>query len=202
MRSEMVMTACMTCSIIRMVNALVPDGPDRLHHGGDLRRIEAGQDFVQQQQIRPGRQGPGQLQALLLGHVEAAGRLVGPVHQAHLGQGLIGQTGRGAQGVAFPAEAGPHHDVFPDRQIVEGPHHLVGPGQAPPGHLIGGQAGDLFAPENHLARGRGIDAVDHVEQGGFAGAVGADEPQDLALGQIEGDVRQGLEAAEALGRLP
>ena len=75
----------------------------------------------------------------------------------------------------------------------------MGPGQTPPGHFIRGQAGDILTPEDHLARCRGIDPVDDVEQGGFAGAVGADESQDLALGQIKGDVGQGLEAAEALG---
>ncbi len=75
----------------------------------------------------------------------------------------------------LPTEAGPHHDVFQNGEIIKRPDHLVGSGQTPPGHLVGGQAGDLFAPEDYLACRRGIDAVDHVEQGSLAGAVGADE---------------------------
>ena len=53
----------------------------------------------------------------------------------------------------------------------------------------------------HPAALRGIDPVDDVEQGGFAGAVGTDQPQNLPGAQIEGNVGEGLEAAEALGNV-
>ena len=82
---------------------------------------------------------------------------------------------------------------------AERPHHLVGPGQAPAGHLVGGQAGDLLTPEEHLPWVRCINPVDDVEQGGLAGAVGADESQDLPLRQLKGDIAQGLEPAETFG---
>ena len=53
--------------------------------------------------------------------------------------------------MVFPAETGPHHDVFPHREFGEGAHHLVGPGQSPPGHFIRGLAGDIFTPKDHPA---------------------------------------------------
>ena len=65
----------------------VPDGANGLHHGGDFRRIEARQHFIQQQEIRAGRQGPGHLQAFLLGHVEAPRGLIAPVQEIHLSPG-------------------------------------------------------------------------------------------------------------------
>ena len=122
------------------------------HHVGDLRGVEAGQHFVQQQQIRAGRQGPGQFQALLLRHVEAARQPLSQLRQTHLRQGLFRHGGGPAQGVAFPAKTGPHHDVFQDGEFVQGADHLVGPGQTPPGHLVGGQAANLFPPEESPGR--------------------------------------------------
>jgi hypothetical protein len=42
-----------------------------------------------------------------------------------------------------------------------------------------------------------IDAVDHVEHRALAGAVGADDGADLVLADVEGNVGQRLDAAEA-----
>src|SRR5262249_4277772 len=49
----------------------------------------------------------------------------------------------------------------------------------------------------HLARGGLVDAGDHVEAGRLAGAVRADEPDDLALAHLQLDVVDGAQAAEA-----
>ena len=202
MRSEMLIMACMTCSIMRMVMPLsliwrmvsiilaISEG------------LRPARTSSRSKQIRLGAQGPGQLQALFLGDVEAAGGVVGLVGQPHLGQDILGHPGGFGQGQLLPAVAGPHHDVFPHRQVGERPDHLVGPGQAAAGHLVGRKAGDVLILEHNPAVFRFKHPVDGIEQRGLAGAVGADETQDLPGAQLKGDIAQRLEPAEALGDVP
>ena len=58
--------------------------------------------------------------------------------------------------------------------------------------LYGSQAGDALAGEADVAVGRLVDAGDHVEDRGLAGAVGADHADDLALVDAEVELGQGL----------
>ena len=61
----------------------------------------------------------------------------------------------------------------------------------------GGEAVDAAAAEQYAAdRGAG-DAGDHVEQGGLAGAVGADDAEQLAGPHVEVHGVGGEHAAEA-----
>ena len=46
-----------------------------------------------------------------------------------------------------------------------------------------------------LAAGGGGDAREDFEQGAFAGAIAADDAEDLALANLEADVAQGPEFA-------
>ena len=63
----------------------------------------------------------------------------------------------------------------------------------------GGLMGDgIEAVELHAAAGRRQQRGEHLDGGGFAGAVGAEKREDLALGDIEGDVVDGGEVAEFL----
>src|SRR5437764_452610 len=55
------------------------------------------------------------------------------------------------------------------------------------------------AVERDAAAVQPIDAADAVEEGGLAGAVGADQAQDLALGDREADVAERGHSAKALG---
>src|SRR5690606_5782301 len=57
------------------------------------------------------------------------------------------------------------------------------------------------ALQPHRAGRRIQLAVDHVEGGGLAGAVGADQGKQLALVKIEADVVHGKVAAELLGKV-
>ena len=45
-----------------------------------------------------------------------------------------------------------------------------------------------------------VDAGDEIEDGGLAGAVGADQADDLALLDVEGEIVDGAETAEVLGQ--
>ena len=78
--------------------------------------------------------------------------------------------------------------------------HLEGHGFVHTGD-VPGMAVDLLALEEDLPFLRRVDAVDTVEQGRFSRSIGADQPQDLSLRQIECGVRQGLQAAKALGHI-
>jgi hypothetical protein len=59
-------------------------------------------------------------------------------------------------------------------------HVLEGAAHAHAGDLARGVAGHRLAEEAHLARGRRIHARDLVEHRALAGAVGADQREDLA----------------------
>ena len=64
---------------------------------------------------------------------------------------------------------------------------------------LGRMRGDVAAVE-HDAAGVGlVEARDHVEQRGLAGAVGADDRDDAALGDVDRHVLDCGDAAEALG---
>ena len=59
-----------------MVTPRVANGADDRHHVADLRRIEAGQHLVEQQQLRPRRQRAGELEPLASRDRQRRGRLV------------------------------------------------------------------------------------------------------------------------------
>ena len=88
------------------------------------------------------------------------------------------------------------HDVLEDRHMGEQSHVLERAGDASCGHLVGIQADDRLPLENDVAgRGRHHGA-DGVEQSGLAGAVGADDRDDLAGVHLHRQAVQGLEATE------
>jgi hypothetical protein len=56
-------------------------------------------------------------------------------------------------------------------------------------------AGDLAAAERDAPGARLLDARDGADERGLAGAVGADDGHDLALGHVERDRRERLRVA-------
>src|SRR2546426_6962 len=78
--------------------------------------------------------------------------------------------------------------------------NLEGARDAAVADRVGGEAGDRLAAESDRARGRGEGAGDAVEARRLARAVRADETEDLALADLEGDGVQRREAAEALAQ--
>ena len=65
-------------------------------------------------------------------------------------------------------------------------------------NACGGLPGHVLAREDHAARGRLVDAGEHVEERRLAGAVRPDQADDRALRHREVDVVDGDEAAELL----
>ena len=71
---------------------------------------------------------------------------------------------------------------------------LKGTGDALLRHLVHRQSGDVLAGEDDAARARLEHAGDQVEDGGLAGAVGADDGANLAALHRQVDVVDGDEA--------
>ena len=96
-------------------------------------------------------------------------------------------------------ELGGGADVVEDAHRAEEPDVLEGAGHAAFGEHVRFHAGGGFSVEGDLAFGRLIDAGDHVEDGGLARAVGADEADQLALADFQAHVADRRQAAEADG---
>ena len=74
---------------------------------------------------------------------------------------------------------------------------LEGPGNPLPRHLIGFHRRALLALVPDLALLRDIEARNHVQHRGFAGARSADDRADLALADIKADIGDRLHPAKA-----
>ena len=102
--------------------------------------------------------------------------------------GLIGQSdtlqclrGRGDRSVIREAGAvRSDDDIVQQRQAGEAANHLEGAADAQPADLMDFLAEHGFAVERCVPSVGGRTPLEHIEQCGFAGAVGADDADDLA----------------------
>ncbi len=94
------------------------------------------------------------------------------------------------------AQEGADHDVLEDGHVLEGCGHLEGAADAEPRMRFGGRVGDVDAVEDDAPFARPQIAGDAVEEGRLAGAVGADEADDLARFDMQIGAGDRLEAAE------
>src|SRR5205807_4496553 len=74
---------------------------------------------------------------------------------------------------------------------------LKGARNPPLGPLVGPQMRDVVAVELDPSTGGRVDAADAVEDAGLAGAVGADDGEEVASVDLETHPGQGGHAAEA-----
>jgi hypothetical protein len=95
-------------------------------------------------------------------------------------------------GMAVPAD----QQIAQHGRILEQFDVLEGAGDAEFGDAEGRLLGDVLILEIDLARGRAVDPRDQVEDRTLAGAVGADDREDLALLHREADGIDRLQAAE------
>ena len=117
--------------------------------------------------------------------------LLGPPHGGQE-QDILPELGGG---MAVPADqqVGQHGRILEQLDVLEGA------GDAELGDLVRRHLGDVAALEEQLARGRVVEPRDQVEDRGLAGAVGADDGEDLALFDAEAHAVDRLEAAELQG---
>ena len=176
--------------------------------------VEAGGGLVQHQQPRPGDHAAGDFQPALMAVGQVAGLAVGVFAQAHEVQPLGGmadglgfgttvgrQTQQACQQAALHLGVLGHKQVFQYGELLEEAHVLEGAHQAVTGHLMAGLARDLVAIQPDAAPGGPVEPADAVEDGGLAGAVGADDGEDLVGGDRQRHAIDGQQAAKAHGEV-
>ncbi len=186
-------------------HAAFGDPLQQLHRAVRVMSRHARRGFVQQQQLGVGGQAHGQLQAPLVAAREVLGSLVDVFAQAHLTENLgclvahlVARTqvlhaldGKLAVALGEPGD----RDVLQQRQLREDLRRLEHPGDAPLDDVVGLHPAQLapVEPDGALV---GLDETDeHVQQCGFARAVGPDDDRRLAGAQVQGDAIED-------GRLP
>ena len=97
------------------------------------------------------------------------------------------------------AEQGADGHVFCDAEGRKRPGRVEDAGDAETGDAVGGEAGDFAAVEADGALVGPESAGDHIQQGGFAGAAGADQGEALACGQRQRNLDHGGNAVETFG---
>ncbi|MCY1434300.1 hypothetical protein D9M71_503580 [compost metagenome] len=183
---------------------------DQLDHPLDVFVAHALGRLVEQHHLRVQGQGGGQLQGALaavgqfdgLARGEALqvdffqqlhGALVEPVEAA----GRLPEVERGAQRTLQG-----HAHVLQHAHVAEHGGYLERAHQALAGDLVGRQRADGLALVQHFAAGGRQEAGQQIEEGGFAGAIGADQGMDMPLLHLEIDRVHGGEAIELLGQTP
>ena len=89
------------------------------------------------------------------------------------------------------------HDVLEDRHVGEQPHVLEGASDAQRGDDAGVEANDRLSLELDLAFGGRHQTGDGVKERGLAGAIRADDADDLTFVDMEVQARQGVQATES-----
>ena len=157
-----------------------------------------------------GHQRPADLDQPALAEAEALDRLVGEVGEAEQLEHLVAArrsrraAGRPRPTRSFHSRPSPRADALGDQQVLahgrvgEQLDALEGAADAAPRPRVHRQAADVLAVELDRAAVGAQHAEHAVEERGLAGAVRADEPDPLALVDLEVDVVEGDDAGEAL----
>jgi hypothetical protein len=183
---------------------------DKGLHQGDqvvaLARRHARGRLVHEQQARIAGEGNRKLHAFHVAVGELAARPVGGFLHADLAQKLeraAAMVGRRPppQPVGFAGVGDQRHlHVLGDGHRAEGGGDLEGAGDAAAADFARRQPGDVAVREADRSAVRLELAVDDVEAGRFAGAVGADQGQKLAARHREAHVIDGANGAEAFAQ--
>ena len=182
---------------------------------GDLLVVEPAGRLVEQQQFRAGGEGPRQLDPLSRAERQAFGRLVrhlaqierveqrpgGPFQRpllpAHPGKAQrVAHKIAAAGGVAADPHIVEHRLAREQREVLEGA------GDADLGDPVRRAVEQRAALEQDLASVGRVEAAEAIEQCRLAGAVGADQAEDLALLQLERDAVERDDAAEPQRHIP
>ena len=124
---------------------------------------------------------------------------IGAVRQTHAFQNLQRHLTRRFECQVIATEACADRYIFQHRHAVQRFYDLMGARYAEVDDFIRRTIGDVLAGEADLSRVQFVNPVHHVEEGRLTRAIRADQPQDLALRESEGHVRDGQQPAEALG---
>src|SRR5439155_9907646 len=134
---------------------------------------------------------------------QVGGRVADPVLEADARQDLFRPLSRLLRGalLAAGAEHGSDRDVVADGQLLQRLDDLEGPRDPEPPDGVARGLRDVFPAKEDRPRRRLVQPGDAVDEGRLAGAVGAEDPEDLPLVDRQVHARDGGQAAEALGDL-
>jgi hypothetical protein len=180
-----------------------PDLAEQPKQGGDFRGIEPCRRLVQQQQAGGGGQRARHLEGLALAEGERPGRPPGGAGQADEREALrrvpprVTDAGGGSAAVE-PGDG----DVLENGQPGHRADQLERAADAERRPPIRRQPRHLPPAEVDGAAVGYVAARDQVEDGRLAGAVRADQPDDLARPDGQRDAVDRAEPAEGLGQIP
>ena len=161
-------------------------------------RVDGAERLVHEHDGRVGGQGPGDADTLLL----AAGELarVAVAERRGLEPDEVEQlVGPRPDPLLVPAEhLRDHADVVGDGEVREETALLDDVADLA-AQEVAVDVGDVLAVEQDAARGRLDEPVDHLERRRLAAARGADEHDDLALLDVEGQVLHGRHLGAGIG---
>ena len=205
MRSQMSITNAMSCSISRMVS---PNSRAQLHDQLAqrllLRRVHARGGLVEQQEPRPRRERARDLEPALLAVGQRVGARVGEALEAEPRQQRRARCARARASRRAPARRRAARRARRERPRADQRRaHVVEHGEraeqadvlerardaAPRRSGAAGSPPMLAARRSARARGRRVDARDHVEGGRLAGAVRADQRDERARVDARGRAR-------------
>ena len=185
-------------------------GLELAQHGGQrllLLEAQAGSRLVEQQQRRVGGQRTRDLDHALRAERQVAGRLKHAIGQAdafelalRLGKqlalfGAVAPEHR-AQRALTRTQVAADSNVLEHRHLRDQLHVLKGAREPAPRDLARRQAIDALAAKVHFAAAQRQQTRYEVEGGALAGAVGADQADDLAGAHTEAHVVDGEQAAK------
>ena len=189
---------------VRDVDAADAVGAQGADQREQPRRLDVGERrgrLVEQQHLGARAEGAGDLDQLLLGHPQRAGRAIQVERDADPGEQL---GGAGAAGAPVDAAEGPavleaegevldHREVGQERRLLVDRGHAQGPHPGRIGPL------DRLAADRHRAGVGAHRAGHHPDQRALAGAVLADQRVHLAGPDVERHAAHGLDAPEGDG---
>lgn len=188
---------------------LTVDLDDEAAHFALLLGIHPGHRLVEQQQARLGGQRTGQLDPLLQAIGQGANDFVTPRLDAQkldypLGGGalaiVLARRAADAQRLLQPGTAA--LEVAPGEHVVEHAHALEqrdvleGASDAVACRCMWVHHPTLLPGKTNTPLLRPVDAIDDVQQRALARAIGPDQRTDLAFGDAEADVADGLHTLE------
>ena len=162
-----------------------------------------GQRLVEEEDVGARVDGAGDRDRLALAAGEAGHRRLQPRHvDADLIQGFAGPAlhlaDRQERQRGMRLLAAQEH-VLEDGELVDQRQVLVDGVDPQRPRLVDAARRVWLAPQEHLAPVRFLEAADDLHQGRLAGAVVAEQAEDLALAEVQVDVAQARRRAEALG---
>src|SRR5690606_14604491 len=163
-------------------------------------RVDPGEGLVQQNELRIGSQGPSNLRAAALTAGQAHASTVAQMMDMKLAQQRI-ELALAPLAVQVLAGFQYRHDVVGHAELAEDGRFLGQVTDALARPAVHRQAGHILAVDQDVAL-VGLDqADDHVETGGLAGAVGAEQADYLAAVDRQGDILHDLAGLIGLGQM-